>query len=178
MDDLPYWLTDYVEAREVDATGTRHTIRVAAYPKVILREHALLHSNVTEPALHLLSDPAFSSANAEFLMALEDYRKGDLGDCVAKCGSAFESVLKIICEKKRWPYQQTDTAARLLATVLSRTTLDPFFEQPLLLIATIRNRRSTAHGAGVQPKSVSPQVARFALNATATAILLLVEEAR
>ena len=111
-------------------------------------------------------------------MALEDYRKGDLGDCVAKCGSAFESVLKIICEKKRWPYQQTDTAARLLATVLSRTTLDPFFEQPLLLIATIRNRRSTAHGAGVQPKSVSPQVARFALNATATAILLLVEEAR
>lgn len=178
VDGLPYSLTDYVKVQETNPGSSYVTIKVAAQPKVILREHALVHQNVTEPALKLLADPAFSSANAEFLKALEDYRKGDLGDCVVKCGSAFESVLKIICEKKRWAYQQSDTAAPLLKTVLSHTTLDPFFKDPLTLVATIRNRLSTAHGAGVQSKAVSPQVARFALNATATAILLLVEETR
>src|SRR4029450_5031974 len=30
-----------------------------------------------------------------FLNALEDYRKGDYGDCLTKCTSAFESALKI-----------------------------------------------------------------------------------
>ena len=180
IDSLPYFLTDYTEVRETDLSvrfpGTY--TKVSAYPQVILREQHVVHENMTRPVLSLLSDPAFKSANKEFLEALEDYRKGDLGDCLTKCGSAFESVLKIICEKKRWQYAQTETTARLLSTVLKHSSLDPFFEQPLLLIATIRNRLSKAHGAGVQSKDVSPQVARFALNATASAILLLVEETR
>jgi hypothetical protein len=180
IDSLPYHLTDYIEVHETDPTSryAATTIRVAAYPQVVLREHQFVHEEITAPVLTVLSDPAFESANKEFLEALDDYRKGDLGDCLTKCSSAFESVLKIICAKKRWKYEQTDTTAKLLSTVLANTSLASFFEQPLLLIATIRNRLSKSHGAGVQTKDVSPQVARFALNATASAILLLVEETR
>ena len=84
--------------------------------------------------------------------------------------------MKIICDRKRWPYQETDAAAKLLKTILPRTTLDTFYEQPIMLIATIRNRYSSAHGAGTQQKAVSKHVAIYAINATASAILLIVDE--
>lgn len=176
LDDLPYFLTEYVEVEE---PGTFHGspttfIKVGSYPKVVLRENRLVHAQAVGPALHLLTDPAFSSANSEFLEALQDYRKKDYGDCLTKCGSAFESVMKVICDKRKWPYQQADTASTLLDTIISRTSLEPFFTQPLMLVATMRNRLSKSHGAGTVSKQVPAHVAQFALNATAAAILLLV----
>lgn len=75
------------------------------------------------------------------------------------------------------PYQKTDTTSNLLDTIVARTNLDSFFTQPLLLVATIRNRLSRSHGAGAVPKQVSPQIAQFAMNSTAAAILLMVKEA-
>jgi hypothetical protein len=56
--------------------------------------------------------------------------------------------------------------------------MEPFFEQPLLIIATLRNRLGTAHGVGGQPREVPRHRAQFAINATATALLFLVEECR
>jgi hypothetical protein len=100
------------------------------------------------PALMLLQRPAFKTANLEYLEALEDYRKGDFGDCLTKCGSSFESVLKIICERKKWAYRQTDTASSLVKTVLDNTSLDNYFEPVLMIVATLRNRLSKSHGAG------------------------------
>ena len=102
--------------------------------------------------------------------------RAEYRDCVLKCGNSFESVMKIICDRKNWPYQQADAASRLLKTILPQTTLDTFYEQPIILIATIRNRYSTAHGAGTQQKIVPKHVANYVINATASAILLLVDE--
>ena len=84
--------------------------------------------------------------------------------------------MKVICDRKNWPYQQTDAASKLLKTILPLTTLDTFYEQPILLIATIRNRYSTAHGAGTQQKKVPKRVANYVINATASVILLLMNE--
>ena len=49
----------------------------------------------------LLRDKSFTSADQEFIEALEDYRKGDYGDCLTKCGSSLESTMKIICDRKK-----------------------------------------------------------------------------
>ena len=157
-DDLPYELT------------------MDRHPKIIRRENMVIHHHAIEPTLMLLKDPRFKSANDEFQEALVDYRKGDYGDCVVKCGSSFESVMKIICDLKGWTYQQNATASPLLEVVISHSTLGSFFTQPLLLVATIRNKLSSAHGAGNQPRTVDPHVAHFAINATASAILLIGEE--
>lgn len=135
-----------------------------------------MHSTAIEPALELLRGSEFAFANREFLEALEDYRKADYGDCLTKCGSAFESVLKVICTRKKWPHSTTDTAAPLLKTVITHTGIDSFFEQPLLLVATIRNRLSNSHGAGTASREVTVAKAEYAINATAAAILLLVKE--
>ncbi len=178
VDDLPYFLTDYIETEEagVFRGAPASFVKVSAYPQVILKESRLAHSEAIKPTLKLLIEPAFSSANHEFLEALEEYRKRDFGDCLTKCGSAFESVMKVICEKRKWQYDQKDTAGRLIRTIISRSDLEPFFKDALLIVGTIRNRLSNAHGAGVAKKQVQKHIAHYTINSTAAAILLLVEE--
>ena len=186
VDSLPYRLTDFayspikqIPARELgfpssNSDGVIRGSTLESYPQVICLDNEVLHKEAIEPTLLLLTEPYFSSANEEFLEALKDYRKGDYRDSVVKCGSSLESVMKVICARKKWPYQETDAASKLLKTIIPKTTLDTFYEQPIMLIATIRNRYSTAHGAGTQQKTVPKHVANYVINATASAILLLV----
>jgi hypothetical protein len=178
-DNLAYTLTPFVwEHRRQMFYGIEQDAKViAAYPQVIRREDEMTHTWAVEPTLTLLRDKSFTSANKEFIEALEDYRKGDYGDCLTKCGSSFESTMKIICDRNKWPYKQTDTAAPLLKRILNNSQLDPsIFEQSLINIATIRNKLSKSHGSGVQQKNIPQHVAKYAINATAAAILLIVEE--
>lgn len=176
----PYQLTHFVKQEE-DASGPPpfhqgKVIRTVAYPRMVRVDEQVTFTHAILPALAALADPAYNSADLEFRDALEDYRKRDYGDCLTKCGSAFESVMKVICKKKGWPFTPQDTAAPLLKTILSNTSLDGFFEQPLILIATLRNRLSKAHGAGPGTRSVERHVAEYAITSTAAAILLLIHE--
>ena len=151
-------------------------IYTRAYPKVIMKESEVLHANAIAPALTLLQRPHFRGANSEYLAALEDYRKGDIADCLTKCGSAFESVLKVICHRKNWAYKETDTAVALIKIVLPQTNLDSYFESLLIIVGTLRNKLSSAHGAGMTVKQPAPHLAQYAINATASAILLIAQE--
>jgi Abortive infection C-terminus len=177
-DDLPYALTPflYEEKWGTFLHGKEGMVRERiAFPRVILKEQEIPYREAVAPAIALLAEKGFSSANREFLDALAEYRKGRYGDSLTKCGSAFESTMKLVCDKRKWKYSPTDTAAPLLKTIVGNSGLDSFFEQPLLIVATLRNRLSTAHGAGAAPRSVSQHQARYAINATAAGILLLVE---
>lgn len=178
LDNLPYHLTGYTCVKhEGMFYGSRSAgIRLTEYPRIISKDHEILHTEAITPALHLLTDTAFKLANAEFLKALEDHRKGDFSDCLTKCGSAFESTMKIICERHAIPFKQTDTASTLLKAIIDKSNLDSFWEQPMMLIATLRNRLSSSHGAGSQAKVVPRHIATYAINATASAIVLLVSE--
>lgn len=178
IDDLPYHLTDYsMEEFESSFHGTPTTaIRIKEYPQVIRKDSEVVYRNAMEPALKLLNAAEFKHANEEFLKALEDHRKGDYRDCLTKCGSSFESVMKVLCAKSALPYNERDTASALLKTLLGNSHLEQYWEQPLILIATLRNRLSSSHGAGAQPKIIQKHVATYAVNSTASAILLLCSE--
>jgi Abortive infection C-terminus len=180
LDNLPYHLTNFAtEEKPVGYRGSKGTrTTITAFPKVIMKESEVLHATAMEPALQLLRDPLFANANAEFLKALEDYRNGDFTDCLTKCGASFESFMKIICDKKAWPYKQTDTASVLVKTIVGNTSLENYFEQLLMIVATLRNRLSSAHGAGMTTKNVPQHVAQYAVNVTASAILLLAQETK
>jgi hypothetical protein len=175
QDNLPYHVTHFVK-ETIERGGGSYTTYTHAYPQVIMKESEVLHANAINPALTLLRRPHFRSANSEYLAALEDYRKGDIGDCLTKCGSAFESVLKVICDRKGWNYKQNDTAKTLIDTVLSHTNLDKYFHQLLIIVATLRNKLSSSHGAGTVVKQPPAHLAQYALNATASAIILLAQE--
>jgi hypothetical protein len=182
-ENASYQLTPIVRVHEQNAVrrgplGGGTVIRTVAYPKVIRAEDEVTHSEAVVPALSVLSAPHFEAANLELRDALDEYRKGHFGDCMTKCGSAFESVMKVLCKRNGWPVdEKKDTAATLLKTIISRSTLDQFFEQPFMLIATMRNRLSSSHGGGTTVRNIGRHIAQYAITSTAAAIVLLVHEA-
>lgn len=180
IEEAPYQLTQIVKREEDDPTRPGplrrgKIIRTVAWPKVVRSDEEVTFAEAITPALSVLSGPDYDAANLEFRDALDDYRKGDYGDCLVKCGSAFESVLKVLCAQNRWTFNAGATAAPLLKTVLSHSRLDGFFEQPLILIATMRNHMSSAHGGGAAVRSVERHVAQYAITSTAAAIVLLAQ---
>jgi hypothetical protein len=184
-DGLPFELTDKVTERTIEPVNEypffgreMEVEKTLAYPRVISKENLVTHASMLGPVLTLLADPRFRAANSEYREALERFRKSDYGNCLVHCGSAFESVMKVICHEKGWAYSQQDSASKLLKTIIPRTNLGGYFEQPLIIVATLRNRLSKAHGAGTATKAVPRHVARYALNATAAAIILLTDEVK
>lgn len=176
VDALPFALTPLVTetftttgpfgGNEVEAT------RVREYPRVISVDSQPMHEEVIEPVLRLLSRREFAAADAEYLAALEDLRKGDYADCLTKSCSAFESSLKVIFKVNRWPYKENDTANQLIKTLLAHTDLDPFFETTLQIVATLRNRLSSSHGAGASTREVPRYLAAYAVQTAGACILL------
>lgn len=84
--------------------------------------------------------------------------------------------MKVLCDKNSISFNEKDTASALLKALLGSGRLDQFWEQPLILITTLRNRLSSSHGAGVQAKVIPEHVATYAVNATASVILFLYSE--
>jgi len=183
VENAPYQLTRCVKVEEpetlhVGSFATQGTvIRTVAWPKVIRSDDEVTTAEAIQPALSVLAAPHFEAANLEFRDALDEYRRGQYGDALTKCCSAFESVMKCLCRLNRWPFDdRKDTAGALLRIILAHSRLDGFFEQPLLLIATMRNRLSSSHGGGTAVRTVERHVAQYALASTAAAVLLLVHE--
>jgi hypothetical protein len=158
----------------------QHYINIVrvAFPKIVRLDDQVAHTEAVLPALAALADPAYAGADDEFRKALDDYRRGDFEDCLGKCGSAFESVLKVLCKKNGIPHDPDKaTASPLLDKVLGRSTLDTgTFKEPLLLVARMRNRLSSSHGGGALVRKVDRHVAQYAVTATAAAIVLLVQD--
>lgn len=179
IDDLPYFITKPVWEtwEEIYRGAPTQFSGIREQAKVIPKQSQAIHETAIEPALQLLRQPAFLNANAEFMAALEDFRHGKFGDCVTKCNSSYESVMKVICGQRGFGYTQGDTTSKLVRTIMQKTAMDTFWEQPLMTVGTLRNKLSTSHGAGELPKVVPEHVAKYTLNMTASAIIFLHDQA-
>ena len=183
MESSPYEITYGSRREEMSPTQTgpsanrMMTVRVSS-PRVVRVDEEVAHQEAVLPALSALSDPANAGADDEFRKALRDYRNGDYEDCLGKCGSAFESVLKVLCDKNRLAYdEQKDTAGPLLDKVLAKSALDTdTFKDRLFVVGRLRNRLSSSHGGGAQVRKVERHVAQYAVTSTAAAIVLLVQD--
>jgi len=130
---------------------------------IVRVDSQLVHSEVVKPAFYLLSHQRFAGANDEFLKAHEHYRHGRASETINECLKAFESVLKIICTAKGWPYRAGDTAQTLLDVVFERGLLPSFLQGEFSglrsvlesSVPTTRNKTS-AHGQGAERKEVPP----------------------
>ena len=176
-DEVPFQLTPVV-TRQKPLPNGGYSISTIALPKVVRVDDNVAHTEAILPALSVLADVDYGGANDEFRKALDDYRKGDTADCVAKCGSAFESVLKVLCQKNHIGFDPNkDVGARLLDRLLPRSTLDvATFKEPLIAVARMRNRLSSSHGGGSAVRVVDRHVAQYALTSTAAAIVLCVHD--
>ncbi len=183
---IGYELTPYVQT-VVDKPGSFFGRKVGQQievqrPRVMKRDSDLLHSETTKEALSLLSDARYQGANAEFLTAHDHFRHDRFKECLNECLKAFESTMKTICSQKSWPFNDKDTAHKLIGVCLDHGLVPTFTQQQLtslrtLLesgVPTIRNKMG-GHGQGAKITDVPPHLARYALNITGATIRLLVE---
>jgi hypothetical protein len=155
---MGYELTPFVFAQS-QSSGRRSWSsaivppKVEQVPRIIRRDEKLLHQEVVQPALHLLADPRFATANAEFLNGLDKLRAGEWADAITSSGAAIESVLKTICTLKSWPYDpHKDTCSKLLDICREKGLFHPFYKPIFEGTATIRNKVGDAHGRGPNPE--------------------------
>jgi hypothetical protein len=140
-----YELTKYVSEFKALPGGGGHE-RISAFPQIVKKSNDLLHQSTVLPALKILAHPAFAVANAEMLQAHKLFREGKFTESITACGQTLESVLKIICNKKKWPYQPNyDPLGRLVKVTSDKQLFFDFYEGVLTSCGTIRNRIG-AHG--------------------------------
>jgi hypothetical protein len=169
---------DEINARfEQHAVGyqfeNRHVIRV---------DSKLTHAEIIKPALMLLTAPMFAKANDDFMTAHRHYRAGEFKDCVTASHRAFESMLKAICDVEKWEYAKGDGSSELVTKVTTKGLFTHDFNRSFtayvaMLKAGLPAVRNDAggHGEGLAAAAVTAQIARFALNLTASDMLFLGE---
>lgn len=180
---LPYCLTDYVTVEEEggshlnSGTYRQSVTGIVTYPRIIVVEEEVAYKEAIKPALMILGHHQFAVANTEFRDSLEHYRRKRHRDCLTSCSSALESVLKVICDRKGWNYNDGATLGTLLDLVVAQLRLEPVFAEKFKLLATIRNRSSSSHGGGSSPRVVDHHLAQYMVTATAATIVFLITEA-
>ena len=151
--------------------------------RIIRKDSELLHANLVQPALYLLTPEEFTNAKEELVSAFDHYNNERYKECLNECLKAFESTMKIICDLKGWNYDpQKDTASKLINICLGNNLFPGYLQNHFTGIRTslesgvptIRNKNS-GHGQGTEKKIVPKQLVDYMLYLTANSIKFLIE---
>lgn len=144
-------------------------------PRIVRVDEQSAHAEMVAPALSLLTNPVLAVANGEMLKAFSDHRDGRHEDAITACGSAFESVLKTICDQKRWAYDRDkDTCSKLVDACHANGLFPSFYVELFKRVGTVRNKLGDAHGRGPVPlHDVGAAHAEHMLHMTCSHIILL-----
>jgi hypothetical protein len=150
--------------------------------KLVRVDSLYMHAEAVKPALALLLTPGFEGANEEFTKAHDHYRHGRNKEALTDALKAFESTMKIICDRHNWQYPDRPQAKDLIKAIfdnglISRSLESHFAGLRATLeagIPTLRNRLS-GHGQGGKAVDVPDYIASYGLHLTAANIVMLVE---
>ncbi|MXZ90850.1 MAG: hypothetical protein F4W95_06150 [Chloroflexi bacterium] len=151
--------------------------------QIIAVNSQYLHSEVVEPAISLLHDANFGGALEEFMAAHKHYREGNYRDTIINAGNAFESTMKIICDRRNWVYNTKPSASKLVRVLFDNDLLPSELESHFSGlrsalesgVPTLRNQPGRAHGQGSLSVEVHDYLAEYCLHLTAANIVFLVE---
>jgi hypothetical protein len=138
------------------------------------------HAEIVVPALRVLSEGRFATANAEFRKAHEEFRNQSYVDCITDCGKALESVFKVIAAERGWPgVSEHSTLAKLIEAAAANDLFPGYMEEQVKGLramlqgpGTVRNKDG-AHGKGDAPSHASRDLAAYQLHQTAAALIFL-----
>lgn len=150
--------------------------------QIVRIDSEYVHSEATKPAIRLLYEKRYAGAQQEFLSAHRHYQKGDTKEALNDCLKALESVMKAICDKRKWSYPKNATASALIEVCLKNELIPVFWQSQYSALRTLlessvptgRNKLS-GHGQGTAPVAVPDHVAAYMLHMTASAIVFLAE---
>ena len=164
---------------ELTAFRERDTVEGFHYelPTFIRKENEFLHQEVMLPCLDALSRPGLETARAEMMKAHEAYRRSEYADAITDAGACFESVMKTICKRKNWDFNQDKDSCKKLIDICQVNGLFPEFYAPMFIgVGTIRNKLSDAHGRGPSPQhAVGKEQADHMLRLASTNITFLAD---
>lgn len=171
---------------ELNARFQEHAVGFQFSDGEIIRvDSKLLHAEVVKPALALLREKEYTGAQAEFLKAHEHYRHGNTKEVLTECLKALESVMKAICDKRKWQYPPNATSSTLIQCCFDNGLVPTFWTQQFsALRSTLESGVPTArnklggHGQGSSIVSVPQHLVAYVLHMTASAIVFLVESER
>lgn len=171
---------------ELNARFQEHAIGFQFVDGEIIRvDSKLIHSEVVKPAFALLHDKEYAGAQAEFLKAHEHYRHGNDKESLTECLKSLESIMKAICDKRKWQYEPSANCSTLIQRCLDNELIPTFWTQHFSAlrstlesgVPTARNKLGS-HGQGSSIVSVPQHLVAYVLHMTASAIVFLVESER
>lgn len=171
---------------ELNARFQEHGVGYQFVDGEIIRiDSEMIHAEVVKPALALLRGPEYAGAQAEFLKAHEHYRHGNEKEALAESLKAFESVMKVICGKRKWKHDPNATSKALLQGLFDNGLIPQFWEQHFSAlrstlesgVPTARNRLG-GHGQGTAVVQVPSFLVAYVLHLTASAVVFLCEAER
>lgn len=145
---------------------------------IIIRiDQDFIHSEVTKPALFLLSD--FEGSRHEFLSAHEHYRHNRYEEALNDCNKSLESLLKNICDNESWEYKK-GTVNALIPICMDNGLIPSYLQTQLSSLSTlisqgvasIRNNES-GHGQGSIVRELPAHIVSYTLHLTASNIVFL-----
>ncbi|WP_374442724.1 STM4504/CBY_0614 family protein [Epilithonimonas sp.] len=153
--------------------------------EIIRIDSTFIHSEITKPTIALLWNEKFKGANEEYMKAHNHYLHGRNKECLNECLKAFESVLKTICNEKRWGFSKTDTSKKLIRICFENGLVPTFTQNQFTSlqnvlesgIPSIRNKLG-GHGQGTEKISVDDNMTRYALNLTGSNIIFLINQSK
>ncbi|QEG29312.1 hypothetical protein GobsT_41070 [Gemmata obscuriglobus] len=146
------------------------------YPRLIKKGERTTHEIVVKPALEVLAGERFSVANGELLNAFEEVKNGDYAGAITSCGSAFESVLRTICDFKGWTFDPNAGSCSTYVEICRKHDLfPPHYTEIFKAVGMIRNKMGDAHGKGPKPSYIAGrEYAEHMIGATCAHINLLI----
>lgn len=166
---------------DINARLKQHGVGYEYNGEIIRIDSELVHAETVKPALTLLRNKAYVGAHEEFLRAYEHYRMGRNKEAITEAAKSFESVMKIILDKRRWSHSPDDPAKKLIEALYANGLIPAFWQNHFTglrqmlenAIPTPRNKNS-AHGQGTIPTTVPDHMAGYILHMTASTIVFLV----
>lgn len=149
--------------------------------ELIKKSNEVIHSEIIKPALKLLHDEKFKGAEDEFMLAFENYKSGQNKDAILYAQKAFESSMKTICKRKKYSYDENDSAKKLLEILRLQNFYPEYLNKQLVLLSDLllsglpkmRNEEA-GHGQGEEIRNVENNYVEYAIHLAATNIVFLV----
>lgn len=167
---------------DINARLKQHGVGYEYNGEVLRIDSELVYAEAVKPALTLLRDKTYAGPHEEFLKAYEHYRMGRNKEAVTEAAKAFESVMKVILAKRKWAYNATDPAKKLIDALFANELIPTFWQNHFTGLRqmlengtpTPRNKNA-AHGQGAIPTTIPNHMAGYVLHMTASTIVFLVE---
>jgi len=167
---------------ELNLRFREHGVGYQFEGELIRIDSQYVHKEAVKPALSILSGKAYQGPQEEFLSAHKHYRNGDLQEALVDALKAFESTIKVICDKRKWTYGKNDPVKKLLKVCFDNDLIPAFWQSHMSGlrstlesgVPTVRNKMG-GHGQGAKVVNVPGHIAAYALHLTASTIVLLVK---